>query len=93
MRQSRRRPILSVCRWASTVLTVLLLALEVGCAWWYRSPDTVVHSPIPAWPFVLLTMWLWSLDPRRQSGLCTRCEYDLRGNTSGVCPECGMGRG
>ena len=26
---------------------------------------------------------------RREAGLCANCEYDLRGNTSGVCPECG----
>ena len=26
---------------------------------------------------------------RREAGLCTRCGYDLTGNVSGVCPECG----
>ncbi len=26
---------------------------------------------------------------RRQMGLCIRCGYDLTGNTSGTCPECG----
>jgi hypothetical protein len=26
---------------------------------------------------------------RRKMGLCVRCGYDLTGNTSGVCPECG----
>jgi hypothetical protein len=26
---------------------------------------------------------------RRQSGCCTHCGYNLTGNTSGVCPECG----
>ena len=26
---------------------------------------------------------------RRQRGLCVKCGYDLRSNTSGVCPECG----
>ncbi len=26
---------------------------------------------------------------RRQAGLCQRCAYDLRGNLSGRCPECG----
>jgi hypothetical protein len=26
---------------------------------------------------------------RRAKGLCVRCGYDLRGNVSGVCPECG----
>lgn len=26
---------------------------------------------------------------RRRRGRCAQCGYDLRGNTSGVCPECG----
>lgn len=26
---------------------------------------------------------------RRKRGLCVKCGYDLRGNESGVCPECG----
>ncbi len=27
--------------------------------------------------------------PRRTLGICVKCEYDLTGNVSGVCPECG----
>jgi len=26
---------------------------------------------------------------RRRRGLCSRCGYDLTGNVSGICPECG----
>ena len=26
---------------------------------------------------------------RRRNGLCLKCGYDLTGNVSGVCPECG----
>ena len=26
---------------------------------------------------------------RTKAGLCTRCGYNLTGNTSGICPECG----
>jgi len=29
---------------------------------------------------------------RRAKGLCVRCGYDLTGNVSGVCPECGRHR-
>ncbi|NOX59455.1 MAG: hypothetical protein GXP29_11445 [Planctomycetes bacterium] len=39
-------------------------------------------------PTVLATAWLWRLDCRRVCG-CFNCGYDLRGNVSGVCPECG----
>ena len=27
---------------------------------------------------------------RRRKGLCVKCAYDLTGNVSGVCPECGV---
>ena len=38
--------------------------------------------------------WLLSQYPitaaqKRRRGLCGRCSYNLTGNTSGVCPECG----
>ena len=53
---------------------------------------------MPLWlPFSLIaipTAWLWHRDRRPISSspdhwLCLRCGYDLTGNTSGVCPECG----
>jgi hypothetical protein len=49
----------------------------------------------PLWmPFVLTgvpTGWLWWRDRRRvPAGHCA-CGYDLTGNVSGRCPECGMG--
>ena len=53
---------------------------------------------VPLWvPFVLfggypaswvvwrrLRAWV-----RRRRGLCSRCAYSLKGNVSGICPECG----
>jgi predicted amidophosphoribosyltransferase len=30
---------------------------------------------------------------RRRRGLCEKCGYDLTGNTSGICPECGRETG
>ncbi len=29
---------------------------------------------------------------RRRRGLCLKCGYNLEGNVSGVCPECGVAR-
>ncbi|HEY3789955.1 MAG TPA: hypothetical protein VGL71_13940 [Urbifossiella sp.] len=38
--------------------------------------------------------WLWGIwhggPSSAQSGLCEGCDYDLTGNLSGTCPECGM---
>ncbi len=47
---------------------------------------------LPLWfPFALFagpTVWLWCRDRRPRSGHCL-CGYNLTGNTTGVCPECG----
>lgn len=53
---------------------------------------------IPLWiPFVLVllpTLLLFWVDlQRRFRGSCLNCGYDLTGNVSGVCPECGMAVG
>lgn len=53
-------------------------------------------STLPLWIPLLLTAiptaWLWHRDRGRiRPGFCTHCGYDLTGNTSGVCPECGCG--
>lgn len=48
---------------------------------------------IPVWiPFGLIaipTAYLLYRDRRPPPGQCKRCRYDLTGNESGVCPECG----
>jgi len=46
---------------------------------------------VPA--FCLTSLFLWRYLPNeseRQSTTCLLCGYDLTGNVSGVCPECGM---
>ena len=56
---------------------------------------------VPYWLPLLLTAiptaWLWHRDRRLFSCspdhlLCSRCGYDLTGNTSGVCSECGLAK-
>ena len=66
--------------------------------WLYgiRLPSvTARFGTIPLWlPFLAIatpTTILWYFDrPRRvRPGHCQHCGYDLTGNTSGICPECG----
>ena len=57
-----------------------------------KSADFVL---LPLWlPFLVLlipTLLLWRRDRRKpRPGFCRRCDYDLTGNTSGRCPECGL---
>lgn len=50
---------------------------------------------LPLWtiitPTTLLALYLWWIKRRRfGAGQCGRCGYDMTGNISGVCPECGV---
>jgi len=69
-----------------------------------RSSDaqTLAHSIMLSaspWLISTVTMVLWCMAPfvsrralrrkRRLRGLCVTCGYDLTGNESGRCPECG----
>jgi predicted amidophosphoribosyltransferase len=55
------------------------------------------HFALDAWFFIVL-LCLYPLRhvvgaimrrSRRRRGLCPKCAYNLIGNNSGVCPECG----
>jgi len=55
----------------------------------------VIDVRVPLWiPLLLVavpTTCLWWLDHRRTPpGRCRECGYNLTGNVSGVCPECGL---
>ena len=52
---------------------------------------------IPIWLLVgtvgFPTAFLWWRDRRPKAGFCKVCKYDLTGNVSGTCPECGTAVG
>jgi len=46
---------------------------------------------LPSLVLLIPTLLLWRRDRRRpRPGFCRRCDYDLTGNTTGRCPECGL---
>ena len=53
----------------------------------------ILFAPYPTIAFIRGPFrrfcWRYSRTYRRERGLCERCAYDLTGNISGVCPECG----
>ena len=62
--------------------------------WWYlKSPPYMLI--IPVWPLVPVVLVVTAVRLRRDlripPGHCQRCGYDLTGNVSGRCPECGTG--
>ena len=69
--------------------------LSIGVEFWPRVFQNFFGTfyRIPLW-FVMLplaagTAVLWYRDRHPPPGRCQRCGYDLTGNVSGKCPECG----
>ena len=61
----------------------------------YSLPGIMRGYTVPHWLLLVFagvpTVWLfWRDRPSPVRGHCQRCGYDLTGNVSGVCPECGM---
>ena len=54
---------------------------------------TLAYVSIPLWCFLLAAAipvgLIWYRGRRIPPGRCQNCGYDLTGNTSGRCPECG----
>lgn len=65
------------------VLSPLLLWVRI---WVFRELLTIAVFPVP-----IVTAWLITRvrSRRPRAGDCQKCGYDLTGNISGVCPECG----
>lgn len=58
----------------------------IGGSWLLHVPLWLLMAPCG-----LLTLWLWPRPGRDAGGpRCTACGYNLTGNVSGVCPECGV---
>jgi hypothetical protein len=72
----------------------------VGCWYGLRTSDPSTGL-FAAWIALSLALsavgaWLFRFAGRRVTtimGYCAACDYDLTGNTSGVCPECGTPSG
>ena len=61
--------------------------------WWPDFSIARLQGFIPFWMLfglaAMATSLLWWRDRRPPKGHCQNCGYDLTGNVSGRCPECG----
>ncbi len=68
----------------------------VGGEWWpiVSVSNRVLYIAFPFWLALALVgvptavLW-WPVRRRKLPGHCQKCGYDLTGNVSGRCPECG----
>ena len=56
--------------------------------------DPPYYASIPLWTFLCMVglptaILFWQDRRRPEPGHCRSCDYDLTGNVSGICPECG----
>ena len=82
----------------------LFTAFALGAIWmWFLAGFNSFYFPgglgrlLYVLSFAFLSascLSLWLLRPRKRlrHGECPRCGYDLTGNTTGMCPECGARR-
>ena len=49
----------------------------------------IIPSPWLILPPAILCLWVAYRRRHYRGGICQECAYDLTGNVSGVCPECG----
>ena len=85
--------------WGSPPTSCINVCSDPDMEWWewnlfaHSSSDWMVFMPLWA-PVVLagvVMTWMWRRHHTlRPTGSCAHCGYDLRGNASGVCPECGQ---
>jgi hypothetical protein len=69
----------------------------VEYAWASLPAGLARYCVIPLWPLALPAAWMLAAWPLRRAlasrrareGLCRMCGYNLVGNASGRCPECG----
>ncbi len=71
------------------LFTVLPRYFHSGSLWVLNLPLWTVFVGSTAYPTIALIRGPLRRWRRRRKGLCLKCSYNLTGNESGVCPECG----
>jgi hypothetical protein len=91
----RWRPVLVQPLMLMSLSGVIAALLTPNYSLYLAGNSPLINYVHVCWPSAMLgasmTAALWTLAAARQSPvrLCETCEYELTGNTSGICPECG----
>ena len=89
-------------QWRADFAQIALAAVAIAAVAWLADParSWTLQELRKPWPIALaavgyVTLFAYALSapkpkPRRGVAPCADCGYDLTGNVSGVCPECGL---
>jgi len=73
-------------KWVGLVVCLLLCVEDTVNGSWRRRPELLIFFTVTG----VLTLMMFAADRRRPlPGHWQKCGYDLTGNVSGRCPECG----
>jgi len=81
-------------QWKSFVIILLAGDDPEWIPYAYGETHLTIHLWVPfilvaAYPTIVIVTRVYRRHRRRRKGLCLKCGYNLAGNVSGVCPECG----
>ena len=84
------------------IIALSIATLLTAWGWWFHASFLVAPSgALCLSSFIVVFGWILAVylsaarlrglraEVRREQGLCGECEYDLKGNVTGVCSECG----
>ena len=76
--------------WVATDATIsLCVSLNPHEVRWIHLPGSLVLLLLALYPTITFVRGPLRRYRRREKGCCLKCGYNLTGNVSGVCPECG----
>ena len=94
-------PTSPIVKWGSTLVALVFFVWSCLAALFFRWSGLDALPPEIDLPFLPYTIafllyaiaacrhWLHPTRGEPVPGFCTRCGYNLTGNVSGICPECG----
>ncbi len=73
-------------------VSFLVFGTMLGVVFTYGAPGMYIENMLILWPLpvALVTLICIPTRPKRAKANHCPCGYDLTGNTTGICPECGV---
>ena len=80
--------------WLSAISCVLIVTILIADRYSFKRTSIAINAVLLVVlvldiPAVIRFRRQWDREYRAKNNRCVECGYDLAGNVSGICPECG----